>query len=496
MDAHDNKGRPGITHVTHRVPATTAQAARFGMPALAWAPAQHVRGVARRGLYGESMPDAPPRPSRSPRRPPRGARGPPRAAARDSLAGRARGGRVVARDRPRYLRELVAYWADGFDWPAQEAALARFPTSASASMASGSTSCTSGPPLRLGQSCRWSSATAGRIRSGATSRSSPPHRPGAHGADPPTRSTWSCPTCRASATPTARRPAPDSIAVAGLWAELMGVLGYARFGAAGGDIGSHVSRYLALDHADRVVAVHRIDAACRVHRRPGGPRARGARLVRGRCGLGRDRGRLRCDAPHQAPDRRLRAHRLAGRARGVDRGEAPGVERLRRRGRTALHQGRDPHERHALLAHGHDRLVDAHVPRERRDPPRSLPAGSRCRRASRSLPATSSAHPSVARAYGERRTRYEFACGGHFAPFEEPELYAEELRAFFRPYRRWRQAEAVAREWRGCQGLAQVGSRLARNSPESAGSLSHPARDRSVGCHSHDDWATLLVPGR
>src|ERR1700710_2614136 len=26
-----------------------------------------------------------------------------------------------------YLRELVAYWADGFDWPAQEAALAELP---------------------------------------------------------------------------------------------------------------------------------------------------------------------------------------------------------------------------------------------------------------------------------------------------------------------------------------------------------------------------------
>ena len=25
--------------------------------------------------------------------------------------------------------------------------------------------------------------------------------------------------------------------------------------------------------------------------------------------------------------------------------------------------------------------------------------------------------------------------GGHFAPFEEPELYAQELRTFFRPYR-------------------------------------------------------------
>ncbi|MFN8199131.1 MAG: hypothetical protein U0R72_12485 [Nakamurella multipartita] len=25
--------------------------------------------------------------------------------------------------------------------------------------------------------------------------------------------------------------------------------------------------------------------------------------------------------------------------------------------------------------------------------------------------------------------------GGHFAPFEEPELYAQELREFFRPFR-------------------------------------------------------------
>ena len=33
---------------------------------------------------------------------------------------------------------------------------------------------------------------------------------------------------------------------------------------------------------------------------------------------------------------------------------------------------------------------------------------------------------------------------------------------------------------------------MARNSPESAGGLSHPARDRSAGCHSHDDWVTLL----
>ena len=29
----------------------------------------------------------------------------------------------------------------------------------------------------------------------------------------------------------------------------------------------------------------------------------------------------------------------------------------------------------------------------------------------------------------------ELPRGGHFAPFEEIELYARELRAFFRPYR-------------------------------------------------------------
>ncbi|MEV6929960.1 hypothetical protein AB0M46_36505 [Dactylosporangium sp. NPDC051485] len=29
----------------------------------------------------------------------------------------------------------------------------------------------------------------------------------------------------------------------------------------------------------------------------------------------------------------------------------------------------------------------------------------------------------------------EHARGGHFAPFEQPQVYAEELREFFRPYR-------------------------------------------------------------
>lgn len=51
----------------------------------------------------------------------------------------------------------------------------------------------------------------------------------------------------------------DARAVAGMWATLMSDLGHERFAVSGGDIGTHVARYLALDHPDRVVAVHRID---------------------------------------------------------------------------------------------------------------------------------------------------------------------------------------------------------------------------------------------
>ena len=74
------------------------------------------------------MPDAPPRPEPfTPQTEP---------AALDDLRARLRATRWP--DAPEdagwslgadlaYLRELVAYWADGFDWSAQEAALARFP---------------------------------------------------------------------------------------------------------------------------------------------------------------------------------------------------------------------------------------------------------------------------------------------------------------------------------------------------------------------------------
>ena len=65
-----------------------------------------------------------------------------------------------------YLRELVAYWADGFDWPAQETALARLPRFGVRLGGARIHFVHARATGRPGRRCRWSCATAGRIRSG------------------------------------------------------------------------------------------------------------------------------------------------------------------------------------------------------------------------------------------------------------------------------------------------------------------------------------------
>ena len=161
-----------------------------------------------------------------------------------------------------YLRNLVAYWADEFDWLAQEAALARLPRfrvqlgGLGIHFVHARAAAQTEPVLPLVLCHGWPDSFW-RYTKVISLLSDP----GAHGADPADAFHVVVPDMPGYGySDRATGPALDSIAVAGFWAELMGVLGYARFGAAGGDIGSHVSRYLGLDHADRVVAIHRTDA--------------------------------------------------------------------------------------------------------------------------------------------------------------------------------------------------------------------------------------------
>ena len=262
--------------------------------------------------------------------------------------------------------------------------------------------------------------------------------PGAHGADPADAFDVVVPDMPGYGY--SDRPAGpplDSIAVAGLWAELMGVLGYPRFGAAGGDIGSHVSRYLGLDHPGRVVAVHRTDAGLPVF--TGDP----ADLAP------EERAWLEGAAAWGAAEGAYAAmHRTKPQTAAFGLTDSPAglaawiVEKLRAwsdcDGDVERRFTKDEILTNVTLywltgtIGSSMRMYHANA---------AIPPAQHARRVE--VPSGFSLFPGdivrPPRAWLERTANVvrvtEPARGGHFAPFEEPELYAEELRAFFRPYR-------------------------------------------------------------
>ncbi|MFF4183730.1 epoxide hydrolase family protein [Streptomyces sp. NPDC001691] len=338
-----------------------------------------------------------------------------------------------------YLRELVAYWADEFDWPAQEAALARLPHfrvplgGLGIHFVHARAVAPRGPVLPLLLSHGWPDSfwRYSKIIPMLTD-------PGAHGADPADAFDVVVPDMPGygySDRPTG--PPLDSIAVAGLWAELMSVLGYERFGASGGDVGSHVSRYLALDHPDRIVAVHRTDA--------------GLPLYFG-------------DPADLAPEERAWMAEVA--AWGGTEGAYAAMHRTKpQTAAAALNDS--PAGLAAWIVEKLRSWSDCGGDIERsftKDEiltnvtlywlTETIGSSMRMYRANSEIPPAQLARrvevPSgfslfkgdvvrPPRAWLERTANVAYvtepARGGHFAAFEEPESYAEELRAFFRPYR-------------------------------------------------------------
>jgi pimeloyl-ACP methyl ester carboxylesterase len=262
--------------------------------------------------------------------------------------------------------------------------------------------------------------------------------PGAHGADPADAFDVVVPDMPGYGY--SNRPAGpplDSIAVAGLWAELMDVLGYKRFGAAGGDIGSHVSRYLGLNYPSRVVAVHRTDAGVPV---------------------------LAGDPADLTPEERVwfesvvawgaaegayaAMHRTKPQTAAFGLTDSPAglaawiVEKLRAWSDCGGDVERS-FTKDEILTNitiywltetigSSMRMYHANA---------AIPPAQLTRRVE--VPSGFSLFPGdiarPPRAWLERTANVvrvtEPPRGGHFAPFEEPELYAQELRAFFRPYR-------------------------------------------------------------
>lgn len=161
---------------------------------------------------------------------------------------------------PGYLRELVAYWADGFDWRRAEAALNAYPHFI-AEVAGrpvhfvhlrGKRPEGAPAPLPLVMTHGWPSSFVEMLA--AAERLADP---AAHGGDPADAFDVvvpSLPGFMYSALPNGpftRR------GVAGIWHELMTrTLGYRRFGAFGGDIGGGVTQWLGALYPGEVAGVH------------------------------------------------------------------------------------------------------------------------------------------------------------------------------------------------------------------------------------------------
>ena len=338
-----------------------------------------------------------------------------------------------------YLRELVAYWTDQFDWPTQEAALARLPhfrvdlDGTGVHFVHARAAATSGPAMPLVLSHGWPDSFWRYTKVIPLLVD-----PGAHGADPDDAFDVVVPDMPGygySERPTGT--APDNIAVAGMWAQLMDLLGYSHYGAAGGDIGSGVTRFLGLNHADHVVAVHRVDASLPVFTGdPADLTPEEAAFLETASAWGASEGAYGA------------MHRTKPQTAAVGLTDSPAglaawiVEKLRawsdcggdveRRftkdeiltnvtlywlGGTIASSMRMYNANAAIAPSEHARRVE-------------VPSGF-------SLFPAETLHPP--RAWLERLANVvwvnEPERGGHFAPFEEPELYARELREFFRPYR-------------------------------------------------------------
>ncbi|HEX3679671.1 MAG TPA: epoxide hydrolase [Galbitalea sp.] len=338
-----------------------------------------------------------------------------------------------------YLRELVPYWADEYDWPAQEAALSRLPhfrvplDGLGIHFVHARAVSPAGTPLPLVLSHGWPDSfwRYSKVIPLLTD-------PGAYGADPADAFDVVVPDMPGYGYSDAPAGAPlDSIAVASLWARLMSILGHERFGAAGGDIGSHVTRYLALDHPDRVVAVHRTDVGLTIP--AGDPSAL----------TPEERDWMAAGAAWGAAEGAYAAmHRTKPQTAAFGLSDSPVglaawiVEKLRAwsdcGGDVERAFTKDEILTNIMLywltgtIGSSMRMYKANA---------AIPPAQLARRVE--IPSGFSLFPGdilrPPRALLERVANVvrvtEPAHGGHFAPFEQPEVYAEELRDFFRPYR-------------------------------------------------------------
>ena len=338
-----------------------------------------------------------------------------------------------------FLRELLAYWRDDFDWRAREREINRFPHFLAEVDGLGihyvhARSKEAGAlPILLTHGWPSTFLEMSRLVPLLTD-------PVAHGAGP--RDAFhvvvpSLPGYGFSEIP--RRGGLTKTRIAAIEARLMSeVLGYPRFAARGGDIGAGVTSWLAFDYPERIVGIHVSDVL-----RPGiGPASPPLSEAERRF-LEEETAWMRAEGAYdhvQATKPQTLAFGLhdspAGLASWI-------VEKLRSwsdcGGDVLRRFSRD--DILTILTiywatgtiHSANRL---YFDRDRE--PRELAPGQRVE-----VPCAVALFPGdidhPPREWGERALNVqrwtEMPRGGHFAAWEEPELLAQDLREFFRPLR-------------------------------------------------------------
>ena len=155
-----------------------------------------------------------------------------------------------------YLKQLAAYWADGYDWREQEARLNQFPQF---------TTTIDGQPIHFlhvrspEPEALPLVVTHGYPGSVAefTEIVGPLTDPRAHGGDPADAFHLVAPSLPGFGfSIPVREPGWAMARTTRAWAELMALLGYGRYGAQGGDIGAGVTGMLGSADPEHVVGLH------------------------------------------------------------------------------------------------------------------------------------------------------------------------------------------------------------------------------------------------
>lgn len=230
----------------------------------------------------------------------------------------------------------------------------------------------------------------------------------------------------------------DARRVAGMWATLMTELGYDRFAVSGGDIGTHVVRYLALDHPDRVVAVHRIDGGL------AWPGLDASTLSEAEQAFVAETDRWRTDEGAYAMLHRTKPQTVAVALNDSPAGLAAWIVEKLRSWSDCDGDLWSVYTRDEVLALVTEYWATETIGSSMRmyHANAAVPAEQMARRVE--VPSGFSIFPGdlvrAPKEWLERTTNlvyhHELERGGHFAAFEQPEVFVDELRTFLEPFRR------------------------------------------------------------